>query len=103
MNQRIEEIKKRLDAARPKFDFMTAVLGSGDNLCTAVAAESEEDGSMDFIADVYPRYVSSNHGSGSGKWLDIGIDTHLARIDFLKNIFTDVDYLLALLEDGDKQ
>lgn len=75
-----------------------AILGSGDNLCTAVVAENPDNGYLDFIADIFPVYVRNNLGEGEGKYHDIGVSGHLARLHFLKHVFADMEYLLSLVE-----
>lgn len=95
---KLAEIRDRVEAARPKYKNITAIIGSGHNLCTAVAAECQETGNMDFIADIFPDYVKDSLGNNGHQFCDIGFDVHLARMKFLENVFDDIDYLLGLLD-----
>lgn len=94
---KLEEIKQRLDAARPKYDYLHAAMGSGNHLCTSIVSENKEDGKLDFVCDIWPDYVAENMGDGN-RYLDIGFDGHHARMRFYKNVFADMDYLIAELE-----
>jgi hypothetical protein len=97
-DERLKQIKERLEAARPKYGFITAMLGSGDHLCTAIVAEDSQTGNKDFIADLFPDYVMNNLGDGNSEYLDIRFEGHHARMKFFKSVFDDMDYLLDLLD-----
>lgn len=96
-NKTLSEIKERLEAARPAYEFIDAIMGSGQMVCTAVAAEDGQTGHKDFIADVCPDYVINNLGDEWPKYKDIGFDGQHARIAFLKHVWADMDHLLETI------
>lgn len=97
--ERIKKIRERLNNAKPaeRFSDIHAIIGSGNHLCTAVVAEDEDCGELDFIADIYPEYVQEDEGNPK-TYFQISAETHIARLKFLENVFSDMDYLLSLLE-----
>jgi len=96
--QKLQEIKKRLYDARPRYKIISASMGSGSHLCTAIVAEDETTGHKDFIVDIFPDYVVDNIGEVYPQYLDIGFDGHHARMKFFQSVFDDMDYLLSCLE-----
>lgn len=95
--QRLIEIKKRLDAAKPVVEnvHVHSVLGSGSGLCTAIVAEDIETGAVDFIADIFPEYVKTGLNNGDFIW--ISATQHIDRLKFFENVFDDIGFLLELL------